>query len=124
MGMIDDDLNAPLGQYPIQKHPLLGRASHTKIALGALCLLIGVGLLGGRGAFFPGPGGLPGLQTATGIPAAGTALRDTSQRDEIPASLPAEPPPSPPAAALAGEATAPLSTATLLDPALGHAEML
>jgi uncharacterized protein len=127
MGMIDDDLNAPLGQYPIQKHPLLGRASHTKIALGALCLLIGVGLLGGRGAFFPGPGGLPGLHAATEIPATGTAVRDTPQRDEMPASLPAEPPP-PPDVALAGKATAPLSTATLtatlLDPALGHTEML
>ena len=64
MGMIDDDLNTPLGQFPTRKRRLLGdlsigNASKSKTALTALGLLGVLGLLAGFGGFSPGSGGHP-----------------------------------------------------------------
>ena len=45
--MTDDDLNAPLGQFPVQKRPSRGNALYAAVAIG------GLGLLAVSAAFLP-----------------------------------------------------------------------
>ncbi len=124
-GMIDDDLNAPLGQFPAQMHPLLGRASHSKIALAALSLLGGLGFLASPSGFFPGSGGHPlvDLNAGPSITTARTARRDTAPHDDI-AAVHQTDLPLRSTEAIAGEASAPLFPDTPPEPVLGQAEML
>jgi polysaccharide deacetylase 2 family uncharacterized protein YibQ len=61
MGMIDDDLNAPLGQFQVRKRPSLGKLPYIGVALGAL------GLLGALGTFSPELGRLAFLEQHAGI---------------------------------------------------------
>ena len=61
MGMIDDDLNAPLGQFQVRKRPSLGKLPYIGVALGAL------GLLGALGTFSPELGRLIFLEQYAGI---------------------------------------------------------
>ena len=74
--MTDDDLNAPLGQFPVQKRPSRGNALYAAVAIG------GLGLLAFPAAFLPGLVRPPGaaLYAAAGVPASGT--------DETPAGGP------------------------------------
>ncbi len=67
--MIDDDLNAPLGQFPVQKRRPRGKALYAAVAIG------GLGLLAVSAAFLPElirPSGAA-LYAANGVPAPGTA---------------------------------------------------
>ncbi|HUZ91913.1 MAG TPA: hypothetical protein VMU78_08445, partial [Methylocella sp.] len=50
MDMTDDDLNAPLGQFPVRKRPSLVKMSYLGIALA------GLGLFGAFATYFPWPG--------------------------------------------------------------------
>ena len=62
MGMVDDDLNAPLGQFQVRKkRPSLGKLPYIGVALGAL------GLLGALGTFSPELGRLIFLEQYAGI---------------------------------------------------------
>jgi uncharacterized protein len=61
MGMIDDDLNAPLGQFHVRKRPSLGKLPYIGVALGAL------GLLGALGTISPELGRLIFLEQYAGI---------------------------------------------------------
>jgi hypothetical protein len=124
-GMTDDDLNAPLGQFPDQMHPLLGRASLSIIALAALGLLGGLGFLASPGGFFPGSGGHPlvDLNAGPSIATASTAQRDTAPHDEIAAAHQTDLPLRS-TGAIAGEVNALLSPGTPPEPVLGQAEML
>lgn len=61
MGMIDDDLNAPLGQFQVRKRPSLGKLPYIGVALGAL------GLFGALGTFSPELGRLIFLEQYAGI---------------------------------------------------------
>lgn len=63
MGMIDDDLNAPLGQFWVRKRPSLGKLPYIGVALGAL------GLLGTLGTFSPELGRLAFQHAGIGVPA-------------------------------------------------------
>jgi hypothetical protein len=123
--MIDDDLNAPRGQFPARMHPLLGRASHSKIALAALGLLGGLGFVASPSGFFPGSGGHPlvDLNAGPSIATASTARRDTAPHDDIAAAHQTDLPLRS-TGAIAGEASAPLSPDTPPEPVLGQAEML
>src|ERR1700732_1610513 len=62
--MTDDDLDAPLGQFPVQKRPSLGNALYAAAAIG------GLGLLAVPAAFLPELIRSPGaaLYTANGFP--------------------------------------------------------
>jgi hypothetical protein len=66
--MTDDDLNAPLGQFPVQKRPSRGIALYAAVAIG------GLGLLAVPAAFLPALVRPPGaaLYAANGVPASGT----------------------------------------------------
>src|ERR1019366_1253275 len=101
MDMTDDDLNAPLGQFPVRKRPPLGKLSYIGLAFG------GLGLLGGIGAFFP-PGGLAIPEPHAGIEfaAPGTAPRETAPRETL-ASLKRATAPQP-VAEFSNEASVPL----------------
>jgi uncharacterized protein len=125
MGMIDDDLDAPLGQFPVQKHPLLGRAFHSKIAVIALGLLGALGLLAAPGGFFRGPGAAPlvDLNAGPSIATASADRSDTTPHDDVAAAHQTDLPLRSPGA-IAGEASAPLSPRPPLEPVLGQAEML
>ncbi len=131
MGMIDDDLNTPLGQFPTRKRRLLGdvsksNMSKSKTALTALGLLGGVGLLAGFCGFSPGSGGhLPvDMNPRTSVAAEsmapvprGTPPLDSNaalEQTDLAFRL---------AAVRSGEATAPLPLSTQ-EPVLGQAEML
>ena len=74
--MTDDDLNAPLGQFPAQKRPSRGSALYAAVAIG------GLGLLAVLAAYLPELVRPPGtaLYAANGVPASGT--------DETPAGGP------------------------------------
>jgi polysaccharide deacetylase 2 family uncharacterized protein YibQ len=74
--MTDDDLNAPLGQFPVQKRPSRGNALYAAVAIA------GLGLLAFPAALLPGLVRPPGaaLYAAAGVPASGT--------DETPAGGP------------------------------------
>jgi polysaccharide deacetylase 2 family uncharacterized protein YibQ len=76
--MTDDDLNAPLGQLPVQKRPSRANALYAAVAIG------GLGLLAVSAAFLPELMRPPGaaLYAANGVPASGTAP------DETPAGIP------------------------------------
>jgi polysaccharide deacetylase 2 family uncharacterized protein YibQ len=71
--MTDDDLNAPLGQFPVRKCLSHGNALYAAAAIG------GLGLLAVSAAFLPEllrpPG--PALYAAKGVPASGTAPYET-----------------------------------------------
>ncbi|MGH6831320.1 MAG: divergent polysaccharide deacetylase family protein, partial [Methylocella sp.] len=71
--MTDDDLNAPLGQFPVQKRPSRGNARYAAVAIG------GLGLLAIPAAFLPElvrpP--VPAPYAANGVPASGTAPYQT-----------------------------------------------
>jgi polysaccharide deacetylase 2 family uncharacterized protein YibQ len=71
--MTDDDLNAPLGQFPVQKRPPRGNALYAAVAMG------GLGLLAVAAAFLPALMRPPGaaLYAANGVPASGTAPYET-----------------------------------------------
>ena len=71
--MTDDDLNAPLGQFPLQKRLSLGNALYAAVAIG------GLGLLAVAAAFLPAVVRPPGaaLYAANGVPAPGTAPYET-----------------------------------------------
>jgi uncharacterized protein len=71
--MTDDDLNAPLGQFPVQERSSRGNALYAAVAIG------GLGLLAVPAAFLPGLVRPPGaaLYAANGIPASGTAPYQT-----------------------------------------------
>ncbi len=71
--MTDDDLNAPLGQFPLQKRLSRGNALYAAVAIG------GLGLLAVAAAFLPAVVRPPGaaLYAATGVPAPGTAPYET-----------------------------------------------
>ena len=58
MDTIDDDLNAPLGQFLVRTRPPLGKLSYTGVVFG------GLGLFGDRRRFFPMFGGLAPLVPA------------------------------------------------------------
>src|ERR1700732_1132575 len=66
--MTDDDLNAPLGQFPVQKRRSRGNALYAAVAIG------GLGLLAVPAAFLPALVRPPGaaLYAANGVPASGT----------------------------------------------------
>ena len=70
---MDDDLNAPLGQFPDQKRPSRGNALYAAVAMG------GLGLLAVAAAFLPALVRPPGaaLYAAKGVPASGTAPYET-----------------------------------------------
>jgi polysaccharide deacetylase 2 family uncharacterized protein YibQ len=82
MDMTDDDLNTPLGQFPVRKSPSLGKMSYFGVALGGLGLLY---TLGSIGAFSPGRGGLPTPETHAGIgfAASGMASRETTPGETL-----------------------------------------
>jgi uncharacterized protein len=67
--MTDDDLNAPLGQFPVQKRPSRGNALYAAVAIG------GLGLLAVPAAFLPELVRTPAaaLYAANGLPTSGTA---------------------------------------------------
>ena len=67
--MTDDELNAPLGQFPVQKRPSRGNALYAVVAIG------GLGLLAVPAAFSPELVRAPAaaLYAANGVPASGTA---------------------------------------------------
>src|SRR6202045_692835 len=71
--MMDDDLNAPLGQFPVQTRPSRGNALYAAVAIA------GLGLLAVSAAFLPVLGRPPGaaLCAANGVPALGTAPYET-----------------------------------------------
>jgi uncharacterized protein len=71
--MTDDDLNAPLGQFPVQKRPSRGNAFYAAVAIG------GLGLLAVPAAFLPELVRPPGaaLDAANGVPAPGMAPYET-----------------------------------------------
>src|SRR5450631_506205 len=82
MDMTDDDLNTPLGQFPVRKSPSLGKMSYFGVALGGLGLLY---TLGSIGAFSPGRGALPTPETHAGIgfAASGMASRETTPGETL-----------------------------------------
>jgi uncharacterized protein len=67
--MTDDDLNAPLGQFPVRKRPSRGNALYAAAAIG------GLGLLAVPAAFLPElvRPSAAALYAANGVPASGTA---------------------------------------------------
>src|SRR5580704_6592671 len=71
--MTDDELNAPLGQFPVQKRPSRGNALYAVVAIG------GLGLLAVPAAFSPELVRAPAaaLYAANGVPASGTAPYET-----------------------------------------------
>jgi polysaccharide deacetylase 2 family uncharacterized protein YibQ len=71
--MMDDDLNAPLGQFPVQKRPSRGNALYAAVAIA------GLGLLAVSAAFLPELVRPPGAAhyAANGVPALGTAPYET-----------------------------------------------
>src|SRR3984893_12920620 len=71
--MTDDDLDAPLGQFPVQTPPSRGNALYAAVAIG------GLGLLAVPAAFSPELVRPPGaaLYAANGVPASGTAPYET-----------------------------------------------
>jgi len=75
--MTDDDLNAPLGQFPVQKGPSRGKARYAAVAIGVL------GLLAVPAAFFAGASQVA-RRVASGrkrIPAAEHGASRNSRRD-------------------------------------------
>jgi polysaccharide deacetylase 2 family uncharacterized protein YibQ len=63
--MTDDDLNAPLGQFPVPKRPSRGNALYAAVAIG------GLGLLAVPAAYLPAlvrPPGTAPYQTLAGVP--------------------------------------------------------
>lgn len=100
--MIDEDLNAPLGQFPVRKRPSLGNVSYIAVAFG------GLGMLGALAAFVPGLG-----SQLFPEPAAlhNSASRETAFHDAAPNKTQASPkgalaPQS--VAGISGEASMPL----------------
>jgi len=81
--MTDDDLNAPLGQFPVQKRPSRGNALYAAVAIG------GLALLAVSAAFLPALMRSPGaaLYAANGFPPPGMAPHET------PAGVPKNAPP-------------------------------
>src|ERR1700730_332162 len=71
--MMDDDLNAPLGQFPVQKRPSRGNALYAAVAIA------GLGLLAVSAAFLPELVRPPAAAhyAANGVPALGTAPYET-----------------------------------------------
>jgi polysaccharide deacetylase 2 family uncharacterized protein YibQ len=71
--MTDDDLNAPLGQFPVQKRLSRGNALYAAVAIA------GLGLLAVPAAFLPALVRPPGaaLYAASGVPASATAPYET-----------------------------------------------
>src|SRR5437660_9572481 len=71
--MTDDDLNAPLGQFPVQKRPSRGNALYAVVAIG------GLGLLAVPAAFLPELMRLPGaaFYAANGFPPPSMAPHET-----------------------------------------------
>lgn len=131
MGMIDDDLNTPLGQFPDRKRWLLGNASESnmsksKTALTALGLLGGTGFLVGFGGISPGSGGHPPLDLNPGIgiatdriapvPHSTPPIDSSAVREQTDVAFRQ-------AAVRSGEATEPLPPGTP-EPVVGNAEML
>ena len=94
--MTDDDLNAPLGQFPVQKRPPRGNALYAAVAIG------GLGLLAVPAAFLPELVRPPGaaLYAANGFPAPGMAPNQT------PAAVPYNAPPPQTIAEVASDTTA------------------
>ena len=94
--MTDDDLNAPLGQFPVQKRPSRGNALYAAVAIG------GLGLLAVPAAFLPELIRPPGaaLYAANGFPASGMAPYET------PAGVPNNAPPPQRIAEVASDTTA------------------
>ena len=114
--MMDDDLNAPLGQVPIQKRPSRGNALYAAVAIG------GLGLLAVPAAFLPELVRPPGaaLYAANGASASGTAPYETPAG--VPKNAPRNARPPQPSGAGASETAAPLQDATATvpaDPGLG-----
>jgi polysaccharide deacetylase 2 family uncharacterized protein YibQ len=72
--MTDDDLNAPLGRFPVQMHPSHSNALYAAVAIG------GLGLLALFAALLPRLDRLPSaaLYGANGFPAPGMAPYETS----------------------------------------------
>jgi uncharacterized protein len=71
--MMDDDLNAPSGQFPVQKRPSRGNALYAAVAIA------GLGLLAVSAAFLPELVRPPAAAhyAANGVPALGTAPYET-----------------------------------------------
>ncbi len=114
--MTDDDLNAPLGQFPVPKRPSRGNALYAAVAIA------GLGLLAVTAAFLPALVRPPGaaLYAANGASASGTAPYETPAA--VPKNAPRNARPPQPSGAGAREAAAPLqdTTATVpADPSLG-----
>ncbi|MGH6864375.1 MAG: hypothetical protein ACRECN_08965, partial [Methylocella sp.] len=107
--MTDDDLDSPLGQFPVQKRPSRGNAVYAAVAIG------GLGLLAVLAAFLPSlvrpPGGA--LYAANGVPASGAAPHETPAG--VSKNLPRNAPPPQTGGAGASETASPLqdSTATV-----------
>jgi polysaccharide deacetylase 2 family uncharacterized protein YibQ len=80
--MTDDDLNAPLGQFPVQKRASRGTALNAAVAMG------GLGLLAVLAAFLPALVRPPGAANyaANGVRASGTAPYETPAG--VPKNLP------------------------------------
>lgn len=130
MDTIDDDLNAPLGQFRVRTRPPLGKFSHTGVAG---VVFGGLGLFAIATDFPPMFGGLapPGPPMGTGSfapPAAAkekTPLHETAPRETTPRQAMASPPtalPQQPVAGLARNVNAPVQEAShpsppVLDPA-------
>ncbi|MGH6935307.1 MAG: hypothetical protein ACRED2_03830 [Methylocella sp.] len=84
--MTDDDLNAPLGQSPVQRRPSHRNAVYAAVAIG------GLGLLALLAAFLPGLVRPPGaaLYAANEFPAPGMAPYETPAWASSSAQPPAE----------------------------------
>ncbi len=134
MDTIDDDLNAPLGQFMVRTRPPLSKLSHTGVVFGGLGLC-GLGLFGIAAGFSPMFGGLaplvPPMGTGSLAPLTAanekTALHETAPRESAPRQTMVSPlsaPPPQPVAGPASKANAPVPRASLpsppvLDPTAG-----
>src|ERR1700730_11405133 len=78
--MTDDDLDAPLGQFPVQKRPSRGNALYAAVAIG------GLGLLAVPAAFLPELMRSPGaaLYAANGFPPPSMAPHETPAASPLP----------------------------------------
>ncbi|MGH6836412.1 MAG: divergent polysaccharide deacetylase family protein, partial [Methylocella sp.] len=109
--MTDDDLDSPLGRFPVQKRPSRGNALYAAVAIG------GLGMLAVAAAFLPALVGPPGaaLYAANRVPPSGTVPYET--RAGVSKNSPRNALPPQPSGADASEAAAPLQDTTASVPA-------